>query len=62
MLGFVPSDLLLCVLLGLVCGLLGAVFVFLISRFCAARNRWVSRADKKEEEATRRDRHSPTRL
>lgn len=38
-LGFTPFDLLLCVLLGLVCGLLGALFVFIISRICAVRNR-----------------------
>lgn len=40
-LGFIPSDLLLCVALGLICGLLGAVFVAIISRICAARNRCV---------------------
>jgi H+/Cl- antiporter ClcA len=40
-LGFIPFDLLLCVLLGLVCGLLGALFVYIISRICAVRNRYV---------------------
>lgn len=38
-LGSVPTDLLLCGLLGLVCGLLGALFVYAISRVSHLRNR-----------------------
>jgi len=40
-LGYLAFDLLLCCGLGLICGLLGALFVGIISSLCAVRNRYL---------------------
>eukprot|EP00624_Nannochloropsis_granulata_P007809 evm.model.NODE_9626_length_8490_cov_36.178444.2 len=39
--GYLAFDLLLCCGLGLICGLLGALFVGIISSLCAVRNRYL---------------------